>query len=331
MSVAEKEIVEQDITVLQQRAQDGDVLAQVELANRLRQGRGVKRSVKDAIQWLQRAAEQKNPEALYQLGRCAEDGNGMPQDDRMAAAYYQQAAEGGHAEAQYAFGMCQQGGIGCTRNLHEAVYWVEAAAKQGHENAMLRLNQLREEYEKAKQLQQERQEQIHEAEKQEQLEFVPVDPKPYQLKNKNLNVKDEPEWHPQPQETTFVDRSATPFVILYIVFGIVCGVLMKPIYTSLPNGGTSAYESTYIIWMSIVGGLLGAGVGLLLSGFYKKAAEPLPLFGLLLLMPLVIFLLAGTIASVLIAIFNVVVYLLKGLLTILGILIVLGIIGSFFG
>lgn len=317
--------LEQDILLLQQRAQDGDILAQVELADCFRKGRGVKRNMEEALQWLKKAGEQKSAEALYQLGRCAEDGNGMPQDEKMAAEYYRQAAEKNHTEAQYAYAICKQAGIGCAQDLRDGLYWMEKAAEQGHENARLRLEKLREECARLQQVRKEQQAAI----KQQEV-VASADPVPYRMPEKDVTTKKEEEVKkfepPTVVEPTV--RNSVPFIVIYALCGIIFGVCLYQFYPNMPNAGEYANGGGYAIWIGLVSGMLGAGMGFLLHWAYEKAAEPLPLFGPLLLLPLLIFFLGGAITSVLIFIVGL---LLKILSIILVVVIVFAVIGFFMG
>ena len=313
---------------IQKRAQDGDVLAQVELAACLRKGRGVRRNMKEALQWLQKAGEQKSPEALYQLGRCAEDGNGMPMDEKMAADYYRRAAESGHMDAQYAYAVCKQAGIGCTQNLEDGLYWMEKAADQGHENARLQLEKLREECDRLQQIRKDQQKKAVAIKQQEMT--LSADPVPYQMPKKDV----EAEKHEQvkklepPPVKESAKRNSVPFIVIYALSGIIFGVCLYQFYPNMPNTDELMNGTGYVIWLGLVSGFLGAGMGYFLHWAYEKATEPLPLFGPLLLLPLLIFFLGGAITSVLMFIVSVII---KILGIILVVVIVFAIIGFFMG
>lgn len=323
MALAQKEMLEMDVRQLQQQAEDGDVDAQMNLANRLRRGLGIKRNVEEAIRWLQKAADQQCPEAMYQLGRCAEDGNGMPQSDQMAAEYYHDAAELGYADAQYAYGMCLLGGIGCSVDMGEAEKWFDSAARQGHPNAQQELEHLKEEKKNQGPVKEEPVATV--AFSQNEERFAPIDPTPYKLQDKNLNVKETPTIQAQPEEPLPpVQRSAKLFIAVFAICGIVCGLAMKPIYQSMPNASDIAFDTAFQILMPFVGGLIGAGIALALSGVYRKIREAFPLYGVLLLLPFLIFITAGIIITVVMTIVKIVV-------VIIGIIVGICALGYFFG
>lgn len=321
------ESLEQNILLLQQRAQDGDILAQIQLADCFRKGRGVKRNMEEALQWLKKAGEQKSPEALYQLGRCAEDGNGMPRDEKVAADYYRQAAEKGHMEAQYAYAICKQAGIGCTQDLQDSIYWMEKAANQGHENAHLQLGRLHDECARLQQIQKQ---QVKTATENQQKEVAPANPVPYQMPSKNMTAikKVEEKKFEPPSAEKATERNSIPFIVIYALCGLFFGIFIYHFYPNMPNAGQYASENGYIIAIALVSTLLGTGMGFLLHHFYKKAAEPLPLFGPLLLLPLLIFLVGGAISTLLIF----VVSLLFKILSVIFVIVIVGaIIGAFLG
>lgn len=333
MAQAQKEIQIPDFPLLQQQAENGDAAAQMELATCFRQGRGIRRNMEQAVHWLQKAAEQEVPEALYQLGRCAEDGNGMQQDDRTAVSYYHAAAQAGYAEAQYAYGICLLGGIGCAVDCDEAEKWMELSARQGNPHAQRELEQLRaeknrEDTDVAKPQATQQPAQQHQK---ETFTFTPVDPVPYQLQKK---VAEEEQSVLQPQEMEIpilIKRSPVVFIITFIVCGILCGILMKPIYQRMPNIGEATDSAAFPVLMGIIGGLIGAGVSLALSGLYKTMQEAFPLFGVLLLLPLLVFILAGIFVTIFTVIWTVIVAVVKAILAIVGVALGLWVLGNMFG
>lgn len=332
--VEETSVLSEDIQGLRRMAENGNVAAQLELANRLRLGQGVNCDKEEAVRWLSKAAEQNNPEAIYQLGRCAEDGNGMARSETKAAQYYRSAAQLGYAKAQYAYGMCLLGAIGCKRDLTEAAKWMKQATNQGVQKAKLQLEQIQLMLQEEKQ----QQEASIPAEKPEIPEetFTPSNPAPYKMEQKQLTVEKE-----QP-ETAVVEekpvspylRTATGYIVLLVICGLVSGFFMEPIYWNMPNMsgilGEMASSSLHML-VTVVGGLLGLGVGMLLKGVYRKMREVLPMYVVVLLMPLLIFLLGGIISSILLFLWNVIVGIVQFALIVLGVIVVLWIAGTMLG
>lgn len=119
-----------DISVLQQKADQGDADAQFILGLRYEKGAGVPQDNHQMEKWLRLAAEQGHAEAQHNLGIRYFFGNGVPQDYDEAAKWYRMAAEQGHAEAQLNLGVLYNM-EGVAHNDQEAVSWFRLAAEQG--------------------------------------------------------------------------------------------------------------------------------------------------------------------------------------------------------
>ena len=94
-----------------------------------------KSGVKDpaaAVLWFERAAQQGHVLAQVELARLYEKGSGVPKDEDRAFALYMKAAEQGNAYAQNAIGFFHNNGVGRPVNPAEAVKWYLKAAAQGH-------------------------------------------------------------------------------------------------------------------------------------------------------------------------------------------------------
>lgn len=74
---AENEI---SLKQLEAFAKQGDLAAQIELANAYRKGIGVTQDYKTAVKWFTLAAEQGDPPAQYNLGRLYYLGKGVPEN-----------------------------------------------------------------------------------------------------------------------------------------------------------------------------------------------------------------------------------------------------------
>jgi TPR repeat protein len=81
-------------------AQDGNALAQFNLALLYQFGLGVERDMDIAIEWFERAAQQGQPDAQVAIGDLFMDGLWGAPDLEEAAAWYRLAAKQGHAEAK---------------------------------------------------------------------------------------------------------------------------------------------------------------------------------------------------------------------------------------
>src|SRR5713101_6723486 len=90
-----------DITALRQKAEGGDVSAQVELGQRYTFAKGgVALDYAQARAWFEKAADKGFAPAQNSLGYLYERGEGVAQDNAQARFWYQKAADQGSALAQ---------------------------------------------------------------------------------------------------------------------------------------------------------------------------------------------------------------------------------------
>ena len=82
-------------------AEQGDVIAQLNLGLMYRDGKGVPQDHVAAAKWFLAAARQGDSMAQYSIGVMHEHGYGIPQDYAEAAKWYRRAAEQGLALAQF--------------------------------------------------------------------------------------------------------------------------------------------------------------------------------------------------------------------------------------
>jgi len=112
-------------------AQSGDAKAQFVLATRLEDGKGVDRSMSQAIEWYRKSANNGLIEAQAYLGVIYDKGRGTKQDDMEAVRWYQNAAERGNGQAQYNLGVFYFYGRGVEVNKELARKWFERARDSG--------------------------------------------------------------------------------------------------------------------------------------------------------------------------------------------------------
>ncbi|KAG0242305.1 hypothetical protein BGW41_004519 [Actinomortierella wolfii] len=103
------------------RAKDGDVEAQVTLAEKYYHGDGVDQSNTRAVEWYLRAADQGNTLAQIRIGNMLSRGRGMPKNDVEAVSWFRKAAERGDTDGQVHLGVVYRDGKGVERNYIEAV------------------------------------------------------------------------------------------------------------------------------------------------------------------------------------------------------------------
>jgi len=119
------------ISILQQKAEQGDADAQYELGRAYIISNGVPQDYKEAAKWVRLAAEQGVAKAQYALGRCYYIGAGVPQDYKEAVKWFRLAAEQDYAAAQSDMGLCYARGIGVPQDYVQAYAWYNIAAAQG--------------------------------------------------------------------------------------------------------------------------------------------------------------------------------------------------------
>jgi hypothetical protein len=141
------------IAALRQRADDGDALAQMTLADLYLGGYGAERNIHLAIAWLEQAALGGNAHAMVRLGTLYKDmgpvigGGRMQETWPQAAGWFIMAADAGSAEGAYQAGALFN--IGQVSDYSEllsedaeellASRFLERASAMGHAQADLRL------------------------------------------------------------------------------------------------------------------------------------------------------------------------------------------------
>ena len=125
----------QSISELKKKAEQGEVVAQFNLAVRYDDGKGVTKDPKQAVYWYRKAAEQGLATAQYNLALCYNEGEGVTKDPKQAAYWFRKAAEQGDADAQYVLFGCYYKGEGVTKDPKQAAYWLRKAAEQGYADA----------------------------------------------------------------------------------------------------------------------------------------------------------------------------------------------------
>jgi TPR repeat protein len=117
----------------------GDAIAQYQLGNLYRIGKGVKQDIFAAQQWYLRAAEQGNASAQYNLGLFYTTASARWQARvDLAAKWLRAAADQGHAGAQVRLGLLYRYGKTISyspdavpQDFEQMLYWFRKAADQG--------------------------------------------------------------------------------------------------------------------------------------------------------------------------------------------------------
>jgi localization factor PodJL len=116
---------------LRQAALSGDPGAQLEIATRFTEGRGVPQDVGEAVRWYRLAADGGLALAQYRLGSLFEKGLGVPRDLRTAASWYRAAAIAGNIKAMHNLAVLSAEGIEGTPDYVAAALWFQVAAELG--------------------------------------------------------------------------------------------------------------------------------------------------------------------------------------------------------
>ena len=130
MGDAQPEALQKDM----QTAESGDPAAQVRLAVRYEQGRGLAQNCFEALRCYREAAEQGYLEAQYNVGRMYYSGQCMGQILGEAAKWLGMAADRGFADAQRIFGTMCFNGEGMAVTVMGCM-WVTLAASRGNGEA----------------------------------------------------------------------------------------------------------------------------------------------------------------------------------------------------
>lgn len=132
------------IAMLQNRAAQGDRLAQYNLALRYYTGTSIKQDRGEAALWFRRAAQAELPQAAAIYGLMYANGIAIPRDDMEAGKWLRLAAEANNPTAQKALGlMYGQGCGGIPTDRHKARFWLLRAAEQGDSAADALLSSLK--------------------------------------------------------------------------------------------------------------------------------------------------------------------------------------------
>ena len=121
---------------LGQAASAGNPEAQTLLGTLCQTGAGMELDLTNARRWFESAAAQNHAGALYNLGSMYAAGRGVEPDSAKAAQYYQHAAELGDPLAQFNVAQRYELGRGVATNLVAAWKWYELALAGGVEDAL---------------------------------------------------------------------------------------------------------------------------------------------------------------------------------------------------
>lgn len=116
------------------RAAKNDAQAQVEVAVRYRDGKGIAKDDALAMQWAHRAVDAGNADAMDFVGVAYLRGAMVEGNTGLAFAYFKEAADKS-AQAAFNLGQCYYGAQGTEQDCAKALEWWKKAAERGHGRA----------------------------------------------------------------------------------------------------------------------------------------------------------------------------------------------------
>lgn len=138
-------IAEIDIDSREVLAEQGNVMAQINMGSIYQNGNGVPKDNHKAFTWFKRASDQGNALAQANLGLMYYRGLGVRQDYTLARELFQKSANQGDSDAQGILGSFYENGIGDVRqNKAIAKEWYGKSCDNGNQNGCddyRRLNQ----------------------------------------------------------------------------------------------------------------------------------------------------------------------------------------------
>jgi len=124
------------------KAEQGDMVAQSNLAFMYAKGINTDRDDEEAARWYHMAAEQGHLNSQFNLGVIYAKGRGVEQDYSQAFKWYLKAAEQGDLNAQATVAMMYRKGIGTEKSYEDAFVLYKLAAQRGHVNSMFNLGDM---------------------------------------------------------------------------------------------------------------------------------------------------------------------------------------------
>ena len=130
-----------DVRSVKASAEKGEAKAQFRYAEMLRDGRGVKKDVREAVVWTRKAANGGLAAAQCQMGLFYMNGIGVDRDEDKALEWLKKAAAKNHAQAQYNLGI-YYAKFSDKESVRLALKWLKEAVKQNYADAQFNLAQL---------------------------------------------------------------------------------------------------------------------------------------------------------------------------------------------
>ena len=122
------------LETLRARAAASDIKAQLDLAHRLRDGKGVAKDDAEALRWAHMAADAGSTDAMDFVGFAYLRGAVVKRNPAIAFGYFKAAANES-AQAAFNLGQCYYGAQGTEQDCAKALEWWKKAAEMGHGRA----------------------------------------------------------------------------------------------------------------------------------------------------------------------------------------------------
>ncbi len=136
--------VEDDLSWLEEAAEQGVAIAQYDMGLAYLQGNGVARDYDLARRWFDLAAAQEFADAQFHLGVLYENGLGTESSDQAAAFWYSRAAREDHIVAMHNLAVLYASGRGVEQDYSLATRWFTSAAERGFASSQYNLGWLNE-------------------------------------------------------------------------------------------------------------------------------------------------------------------------------------------
>ncbi len=125
-----------EIQQITEKANNNDIQAQADLANRYHVGEGVTQDISKAAFWYEKLANSGVAKAQLTLGIMYIKGDGIKQDNAQALYWLNLAAEQLSGTAQYLIGVAHAEGHGTEIDKVKAYMWYEISAAMEYKDAM---------------------------------------------------------------------------------------------------------------------------------------------------------------------------------------------------
>ena len=262
---------------LYDRAAEGDLEALTEYARRLLTGDDCDQNQEDAIKCLKYGVKHGSGESALQMGMCYAYGTGVEKNDKLSTNYYRKSAELGDPEGMYRLFQNLSIGYGCTMNIDEADTWLKKAADQGNQKAQATWKKLSSSGMLAENLVDESYNGNEKTDVEEKVTVItPRDS--LSLEHTGIKGADETEIVSEAYEKPpIINTGFFSIIIIYIVCGVVSGLLLTPVIENRRNVFNVMSLFTYFssvsqikIYIDVMGGVLGLIIGFIMAVLNTK-------------------------------------------------------------